>query len=80
MASLHHIKKEKSLSKNYTRTKTWKLVADPFSVWNEVSTASIGKMKFLNQATYIRYAIVKLSKFIQIDIQASSGSFLHRII
>ena len=64
--------------KNYTRTETWKLVPDPFCVWKEVS--SIGKMKFLKKATCIRYLIAKRPKFIQIDIQASSGSFLKRII
>ena len=70
MASLYHITKEKSSSKNYTRTEP-----DPFCVWKEVSTISIGKMKILKQATYIRYVIAKLSKFIQIDIQTSSGFF-----
>ena len=67
LASVYHITKEKSLTKNYTR----KLVPDPFYVWKEVSTTSIEK---------IRYVIAKLSKFIQIDIQASSGSFLQWII
>ena len=32
-------------------------------------------MIFLKLATYIRYVIAKLSKFIQIDIQTSSDSF-----
>ena len=38
------------------------------------------KMKFLKQATYIRYVIAKLLKFIQIKMQASSDSFLQRIL
>ena len=66
---------KKVYQKNYTKTETWKLVPDPFCVWQEVSTTSIGKMKYLKQATYIRYVIAKLSKFIQIDVQASLGSF-----
>ena len=69
------LQNKKVYQKNYTRTETWKLVSDPFCVWKEVSTTSIGKTKFLKQATYIRDIIAKLSKFIQIDIQASSGSF-----
>ena len=38
------------------------------------------KMKFLKQATYIRYVIAKLSIFIQIKMQASSDCFLQRIL
>ena len=36
--------------------------------------------EFLKQATYIRHVIVKLSKFFQTSIQASSDSFLQRIL
>ena len=38
------------------------------------------KIRFLKQATYIRYVITKLSKFIQIEMQASSESFSRRIL
>ena len=38
------------------------------------------KMKFLEQATYIRYDIAKLSKYVQISMLASSDYFLHRIL
>ena len=38
------------------------------------------KMKFLKQATYIRYVIAKLSKFVQISMLISSDSFLQRIL
>ena len=37
-------------------------------------------MKFLKQATYIKYVTTKLSKFIQIDKQASPDSFLQKIL
>ena len=37
-------------------------------------------MKFLKQATYVRYVIVKLSSFVQIHKEATSDSFLQRII
>ena len=36
-------------------------------------------MTFMKQATYIRYAIAKLSNFIQISMQNSSDSFLGKI-
>ena len=38
------------------------------------------KMKFLKQATYIRYVIAKLPKFAQSSIQTSSDSLLRRIL
>ena len=37
-------------------------------------------MKFLKQATYIRYVMVKLSKFVQISMLTSSGSFSQRVL
>ena len=36
---------------------------------------SYWEMEFLKQATYIRYVIAKLSKFVQIFMQNSSDSF-----
>ena len=44
LASLYHITKEKSLSKVYSKSETWKLV--PFCGLKEVSTTSIGKLNF----------------------------------
>ena len=38
-----------------------------------------GKVKFLKQATDIRYVIAKLLKFVQIDMQTALDSFLQRI-
>ena len=38
------------------------------------------KMKFLKQATCIRYAIAKLSKFVQISMLTSTESFLKMIL
>ena len=37
------------------------------------------KMKFVRQATYNRYVIAKLSKFVQISKQTFSDCFLRRI-
>ena len=39
---------------------------------------SYWKMIFLKQATYIRYVIAKLSKFVQISMLTSTESFLQR--
>ena len=38
------------------------------------------KMKFLKQATHIKYMIAKLSKFVQISMQTSLDSFLLSIL
>ena len=37
-------------------------------------------MKFLKEATYIRYVIAELSKFVQINMQTSLDSFLQKIL
>ena len=38
------------------------------------------KTTFLKQATYIRYVLTKLSKFVQISMLDSTESFLQRIL
>ena len=38
------------------------------------------KNEFLNQADYVRYAIAKLWKYVKINIQTSSDSFLQSIL
>ena len=38
------------------------------------------QMKFLKQATYIRFVIANLSKFVQINILTSAETFLQRIL
>ena len=38
------------------------------------------KMKFLKEATYIRYVIAKLSKYVQINMLTSSDFFLQKIL
>ena len=37
-------------------------------------------MKFLKQATNVRYVIAKLLKFVQLNMQTFSDSFLPRIL
>ena len=69
-------KKGEKISKNSTKTVTWKLVPHFFCVCKELSTISIGKWIFFKWGTYIRYVITKLSKFIQISMQASWDSVL----
>ena len=45
------------------------------SLLRKIKYNSYWEMKFLKQATYIRYVIAKLSKFVQICMQNSSDSF-----
>ena len=49
----------------------------PVWVCKELSTTSVGK--FVKQATYIRYVMAKLSKFLQISMQ-TSDFFLQMIL
>ena len=58
--------KKKKLSKVSSKIATCKLVPDPFFKHN-----LYWKMKFLKQATSIRYVIAKLSTFVQISMQTS---------
>ena len=79
LASLCHITKDKTLSKNSTKTVVWKLVLVLLSL-QRIRYNFYWKTKFLKQATYIRYLIAKLSKFVQTSFQTSSNSFLQRIL
>ena len=56
--------KDKILAKNSTKTATWKLVSDLF-VFGKNKQNFYWKMKFLKQASYIRYVIAKLSESVQ---------------
>ena len=73
MASLCHTTKEKILSKNSTKTATWKLVPG-LSVFVKNYAQPILESEF-SEATYIRYVTAKLSEFVQISMQTSSDSF-----
>ena len=55
------------------KTATWKLIPDP-SVFAKHKL--YWKMKFLKEATNVRYLIAKLLKFVQISMQTSSNSIL----
>ena len=74
MANLYYITKEKILSKNYSKLETWKTSSRPLLCFKRSRHNLYWKMKFLKQTTYIRYVTTKVSKFIQINIQASSDS------
>ena len=58
--------KRKNLIKKFYKNCDLKTNFRLFCVCKELSTTSIGKMKFLKQGTYIRYVLEKLSKFLQI--------------
>ena len=47
-------------------------------VYKELDTSPVTKMEFLNQADYVRYITVKLSKYVKISIKISSDCFLQR--
>ena len=59
-----HIKKEKTLLKYFTKTATWKLVLLLLCL-QRIKHNPYWKMEFLKQTTYVRYVLVKLSKFAQ---------------
>ena len=61
---------------DYTKTASWKLVLSPF-VFPKNEAHSL-ENEFLKQATYIRHVIAKLSKFVQISIEATLDSFLQK--
>ena len=70
------LQKKISYKKNYAKTASWKLVLGPF-VFPRIKASPL-KNEFLKQATYIRHVTAKLSKFVQISIQASLDSFLQK--
>ena len=58
--------KKKTLLKHSTKTATWINACKELSIYvcKELSTTPIGKW-FFKQAIYVRYLLVKLSKFAQ---------------
>ena len=79
MANIFHIIKEKISSKNFAKTAAWKLVPCRLCL-QKIKLSFYWKIKFFNQATYIKYVIAKLSKFVRISMLTLSDSFLQRII
>ena len=61
-------KRKGLISKISTKTAAWKLVPDPI-VFAKNQTPPLLKMKILKQATYIRYVVAKLLRFLQISMQ-----------
>ena len=59
----------------YKRKKNYQKILQKLRHENE----NENEMKFLKQATYIRYVLAKLSKYVQISTLTSSDSFLQRI-
>ena len=76
LASLSHIIKANLLKKNCTL----KTSSRPFFCLQRIKQNLNWKMKFVTWATHIRYVTVKLPKFIQINLQTFSDSFLRRIL
>ena len=70
--------------KNFVKSGDMKSISRTFFVFcipKELGTISIGKASYLlKQATYIRYVLAELSKFVQISTETFSDSFLQRIL
>ena len=75
LASLCHIIKKKII-KTFCKNCNLKTSSRPFFVCKEFKQNLYWKLKFLKQATYIRYVIAELSKSVQISMQTSSDCFL----
>ena len=56
--------KRQNFSEKFYKTATWKLVLDLF-VFGKNKQNFCWKIKFLKQASYIRYVIAKLSESVQ---------------
>ena len=70
--------KEKNIKKIY-KNYNLKTTSRPFCICKGLGTTSIGKCNLWITLHIIRYVIAKLSKFVQISMQASSHFFLQRI-
>ena len=68
--------KIKHFVKKSAKAVTRKLVSGPYVRLQRIKHNLYWKMNFLKQATYIRYVIAKVSKFVQISMQISSDSSL----
>ena len=72
--------KRKNFIKTFYKSCDLKTSFRPYFVCKEWNITSIGKWNFLKQATYIRYVIPNLSKFVQISMLTSTESFLQRVL
>ena len=52
----------------FYKNMTWKLVPGPFAFVKNNKHNHYWKIKFLKQTDYIRYIIVKLSKYVKISM------------
>ena len=78
MASLCYITKEKNLSKNYTETKTLKLVPGLF-VFAKNQAQLLLENEMFEATTRISYAWQNYKKIVKISIVNSSDSFLQGV-
>ena len=67
---------KKKIIKFFYKNPNLKTSSRPILCLQRIKHIFYWKMKFLKQATYIKYVVVKLSKFIETSMQASSDSFL----
>ena len=68
------LQKKKKYQNFFAKTATWELVPG-LSMFAKNKAQPLLQNDFLKWATYVRYVIVKLSKFVQISMQTPSDSF-----
>ena len=71
--------KSKNFIKIFCKNCGLKISSRPLCL-HRIAHSFYWKTKFLKQATYIRYVIAKLLKFVQITMLTSLDSFLQRIL
>ena len=72
--------KRKNLVKKFYKNCGLKTSSRPCFCLQRIKHNFYWKMKYLKQATYIRYVIAKQSKFVQVSMLTSSEFFIQRIL
>ena len=80
LASLFYITKEKKIIKNFFKKLRPENRFKALLWLQRMKHNLYWKMKLLNRATYIKYVIAKLSKFVHTSMRTSSDLFLQRIL
>ena len=73
------LQKKNFHEKNYTKIVAWKQFQELLCL-QRMKQNFYWKVKFLKQASYVRYVIAKLLRFVQISMQTYSEFFLQRIL
>ena len=79
LVSLCHTTKKKKFSKSFIKTVIWTLVPDPF-VFAKIQAQPLLENEIFKASCLCFICNVKLSKFVETNIQISLDSFLQRIL